>query len=70
MVVETLARDKKRLKTWTGRNKDVAFGGTLADLDPGDLSLATWMLALEGPRHHHDSPRHHLELWFHIWRHL
>jgi hypothetical protein len=30
-------RGMKGLKTCTGRKKDVAFGGTLADLDPGDL---------------------------------
>jgi hypothetical protein len=34
MDVETLAKGKKRLKTCTGRKKGVAFGGTLADLDP------------------------------------
>jgi hypothetical protein len=70
MDVETPARGKKKLKTCTGRKKDVAFGGTLADLDPGDLALPTWTLALEGPGRHHDSPRRHPELGFHFWRHL
>jgi hypothetical protein len=59
MDVETPARGKKRLKTCTGRNKDVTFGGTLTDLDPGDPTFPTWTLALAGPRRH-------LELGFHI----
>jgi hypothetical protein len=49
MDVETPARGKKRLKTCIWRKKGVAFGGTLADLDLGDLAFPTWMLALEGP---------------------
>jgi hypothetical protein len=64
MDVETPAKGKKRLKTCTRRKKDVAFGGTLEDLDLGDLALSTWTLALEGPRRHHDSPRLHPELGF------
>jgi hypothetical protein len=64
MDVETLARGNKRLKTGTGRKKDVSFGGTLVYLDPRNLSLPTWTLALEGPGRHHDSPRHHPELGF------
>jgi hypothetical protein len=70
MDVETLARGKKKLKTCTRRKKDVAFGGTLADLDPRDLALPTWMLSLEGLGHHHHIPRHHPELGFHFLRHL
>jgi hypothetical protein len=54
MDAETPARGKKRLKTCTGKKKDVAFGGTLIDLDPGDLALPTWTLALEGPKRHHE----------------
>jgi hypothetical protein len=63
MDAETLTSGKKRLKTCTGRKKDVAFEGTLADLDPGDLSFPTWTLAFEGPRRH---PK----LGFHLGRHL
>jgi hypothetical protein len=66
MDVETVARGKKKLKTCTGRKKDVAFGGTLADLVLGDLALPTWTLALEGLGRYHDSPRRHLELGFHF----
>jgi hypothetical protein len=54
------------LNTCTERKKDVAFGGTLEDLDPGDISLPTWMLSLEGPGCHHHNPRHHPELGFHF----
>jgi hypothetical protein len=67
---ETPTKGKKRLKTCTGRKKDVAFGGTLVDLDPWDLALSTWKLALEGCRRHHDSPICHPELGFHLWSHL
>jgi hypothetical protein len=70
MDAETLARGKKRLKTCTGRKKDVAFGGTLEDLDPRDLSLTTSMLSLEGIGRHHGSSRRHPKLGFHLWRHL
>jgi hypothetical protein len=52
------------LKTCTGRKKGIAFGGTLADLDPGDLCLRTWTLAIEGLGCHHDIPRCHPELGF------
>ena len=41
MDVATPARDKKKLKICTGKKKDVAFGGTLVDLDPGDRALPT-----------------------------
>jgi hypothetical protein len=41
MNIETLARGKNKLKTSTERKKEVAFGGTLADLDPGEISLPT-----------------------------
>jgi hypothetical protein len=70
MDAETPALGKKRLKTCTGRKKDVAFGGTLADLDSGDLALPTWTLALEGHGCHHHSAICHPELEFHFWRHL
>jgi hypothetical protein len=39
MDVEPQTRGKKKLKTCTERNKDISFGGTLADLDLGDLIL-------------------------------
>jgi hypothetical protein len=42
MDVKIPTRGKKKLKTCIGRKKDVAFGGTLRDLDPGDLALLTW----------------------------
>ena len=45
-----------------GRKKDVAFGGTLEDLDLVYISPPTWMLALEGPERHHGYPRRHPEL--------
>jgi len=61
------AKGKKRLKTCTGTKKDVAFGGTLTDLDLGDLVLPTWTLALEGPGRHHGYPRCHPELVFSSW---
>jgi hypothetical protein len=67
MDAKTPARGKKRLNICTGRKKDVSFGGTLTDLDPGDLALPTWKLALEGPRRHHDSPKRQ---GFHLWRNL
>jgi hypothetical protein len=35
MDVATPARGKKKLKILTKKNKGVAFGGTLTDLDPG-----------------------------------
>jgi hypothetical protein len=70
MDVETPTTGKKKLKNCTGRKKDVAFGGTLADLDLGDLTLSTWTLGLESPGHHHHSPRCHPELGFHFWSHL
>jgi hypothetical protein len=70
MDVETPSRGKNRLKNCTKIKKDVSFGVTLTDLDPGDLSFPTWMLSLEGPGCHHDSPRHHPKLGFHIGRHL
>jgi hypothetical protein len=70
MDVATLARAKKKLKICTGKKKDVAFGGTLADLDPGGPCSSTWKLALEGPGHHHHDPRCHPELGFSFWRHL
>jgi hypothetical protein len=35
--IENLHREKE----------GIAFGGTLEDLDPGDLSPPTWMLSLE-----------------------
>jgi hypothetical protein len=62
MDSETPSKGNKRLKTCTGRKNDVSFGGTLEDLDPGELSLPTWKLSLEGPGHHHDRPIHHPEL--------
>jgi hypothetical protein len=49
MDVATPARGKKKLKTCTGKKKDVSFGGTLADLDPGGPFSSTWTLSLEGP---------------------
>jgi hypothetical protein len=66
MDVETPARGKKKLNTCTGRKKDVTFGCTLVDLDSRDLALSTWMLSLEDPEHHHDSPRRHPKLGFHF----
>jgi hypothetical protein len=41
MDVETLVRGKKKLKTCIGRKKDVAFGGTLSNLDTRNLALPT-----------------------------
>jgi hypothetical protein len=70
MDVATPARGKKKLKICTGKKKDVAFGGTLADLDPGGPCSSTWTLALEGPGRHHHDPRRHPELGFSFWRHL
>jgi len=59
MDVVTPAMGKKKMKICTGTKKDVAFGGTLTDLDLGDLGLPTWILSLEGLRRHHDSPKCH-----------
>jgi hypothetical protein len=70
MIVETPARGKKKLKNFIERKKDIAFGGTLEYLDPRDISLTTWTLALEVSGHHHHIPRCHRELGFHFWRHL
>ena len=70
MDAKTPTRGTKRLKTCTGRKKDVAFGGTQAELDPWDLAFLTWTLALEGLGRHHDSPRRHPELGFDLGRHL
>jgi hypothetical protein len=51
MDVETPTRgERQRLKTCTKRRKDVAFGGTLADLDPGFHVPPTWTLSLEDPK--------------------
>jgi hypothetical protein len=46
MDAVTPARGRKKLKICTGK-KDVAFGGTLADLDPGGSCSSTSMLALD-----------------------
>jgi hypothetical protein len=70
MDVETQARGNKRLKTCTERKKGVSFGGILPDLDLGDLSFPTWTLSLEGPGRHHDIPRRHSEVGFHLGQHL
>jgi hypothetical protein len=67
MDVETPTKGHEGLKTCTRRKKDVAFGGTLVDLDPGDLAPPTWTLALEGPGRHHGYPRRHPELGFSSW---
>jgi hypothetical protein len=69
MDAATLARGKKKLKICTGK-KDVAFGGTLTDLDPGGPCSSTWTLTFEGPGRHHHDPRRHPELGFSFWRHL
>ena len=67
MDAKTPTRDNKKLKTCTGRNKDVVFGGTLAYLDPRDFSLPTWTLALEGPGCHHGYLRRHPKLFLSSW---
>jgi hypothetical protein len=50
---------KNKLKTCTRKKKDVAFGGTLAYLDPKGPFSSTWTLAVEGPGRHHHRPRFH-----------
>jgi hypothetical protein len=68
MDVETPAKGHDRdRKTCTGRKKDVAFGGTLANLDLGGLAPPTWTLALEGPGRNHGYPRRHPELVLSSW---
>jgi hypothetical protein len=66
MDVATPTRGNKKLNTCTRKKKDVSFGGTLKDLDPGVPYSSTWMLSLEVHRHHHHIPRCHLELGFHF----
>jgi hypothetical protein len=70
MDAGTADRGKKKLKICTEKKKDVAFGSTLEDLDPGAPCYSTWKLALEGPGHHHHDPRRHPELGFSFWRHI
>ena len=47
MDAATPARGKKKLKICIGKKKDVAFEGTLVDLDPGGPCSSTWTLALD-----------------------
>jgi hypothetical protein len=49
-----------RWKVSAKKKKDVAFGGTLVDLDPGDCALSTWTLSFGGLGRHLSIPRHHL----------
>ena len=69
MDVATLVKGKNKFKTCTEKNKDVAFGGILEDLDLGVPCSSTWTLALEGPGHHNHEPGRHPELGFSFWRH-
>jgi hypothetical protein len=49
MDAETPTRGKKKDGgICTMKKKDISFGGTLVDLDPGDSALPTWTLAFEG----------------------
>jgi len=41
MDAATPARGKKKLNIFTGKKKDVTFGGTLVDLDPGGPCSST-----------------------------
>jgi hypothetical protein len=55
MDVSTPARGKKKLKICTGKKKDVAFGGALADLDPGVRGALLFHMDI-GPRGPWTSP--------------
>jgi hypothetical protein len=47
MDAATPAKGKKKLNICIVKKKDVAFGGTLADLDLGGPCSSTWTLALD-----------------------